>query len=86
MPKQQLQQGEKTRRKIEKARINNHLHHPTVSGAAPTQPGSADTISASIAPQTSATEASGSSHTDVSPPPRTQREILKDLMDRFFGS
>ena len=53
---------------------------PTVSGAAPTQSGSADTVSASTAPQTSATEASGSSQADISPPPRTQHEILKDFL------
>ena len=56
---------------------------PTVSGAAPTQSSSADTVSASIVPQTSATEAS---QADISSPPRTQQEILKDFPDEWIVS
>ena len=88
VPKQ-LQQGEKAKKKkqesLDQQPSKSQDQDQTVSGAAPIQSGS-DTVSASIAPQTNATEASGSNQAEVSPPPRTQHEILKDFSDEWIVS
>ena len=76
----------KKRESLDQQPSTSQDQDPTVSGAAPTQSSSADTVSASTAPQTSATEASGSSQADISPPPRTQHEILKDFSDEWIVS
>ena len=87
MPKQ-LQQGEKAKIKSEKAWINNHLHHKTKIQLSLVQLplNLVLLIQSATAPQTSATEASGSSQADISPPPRTQHEILKDFSDEWIIS